>query len=184
MTSSETPRHRGLLPRFTLKHDDTFLLTDAIGDIQDSEDGMFTHDTRVLSRYELRIAGHPPSLLGAAVSQDNRVFTTHLTNRPLPALSEQSIPEGVIHLERTRFLRNACLYECIQLTNFSEVDTVVPVELRFQADFSDIFEVKGHSRPTRGELLAPELTAHAVILAYRGLDGAIHVSRIAPSRPR
>jgi len=173
MTLSETPGRRGLLPRFTLKHDDTFLLTDAIGDIQDSEDGMFTHDTRVLSRYELRIAGHPPSLLGAAVSQDNRVFTTHLTNRPLPALSEQSIPEGVIHLERTRFLRNACLYECIQLTNFSEVDTVVPVELRFQADFSDIFEVKGHSRPTRGELLAPELTAHAVILAYRGLDGAI-----------
>lgn len=84
----------GLLPRFTLKDGDTFLLADALGDVQNADDGMFTADTRVLSRYELRIAGHPPALLGAAISQDNRVFTAHLTNQPLPAPSEQSIPQG------------------------------------------------------------------------------------------
>ena len=66
MTVPETPERRGLLPRFTLKQGDTFLLADAIGDVRDAEDGMFTNDTRVLSRYELRIAGGLPSLLGTA----------------------------------------------------------------------------------------------------------------------
>jgi len=139
VTVSNEPEHRGLLPRFTLKDGDTFLLADALGDVRDADDGMFTNDTRVLSRYELRIAGQSPSLLGAAICQDNTVFTAHLTNRPLPALNERSVPQGVIHLERTRCLAEGRLYERLKLTNFSEAPAVVPLELRFEADFCDIF---------------------------------------------
>src|SRR5512142_871403 len=95
---------RGLLPRFTLKDGDTFLLADALGDIQDREDGLFTNDTRILSRLELSIADRPMSLLGATISEDNTTFVAHLTNRPLPALGERVIPQGVIHLERRRVL--------------------------------------------------------------------------------
>ena len=62
----ETGPRRGLLPRFTLKDGDTFVLADALGDIHDANDGLFTDDTRVLSRFELSIADHPVSLLGAA----------------------------------------------------------------------------------------------------------------------
>ena len=61
MSSPESPQRPGLLPRFTLKDNDTFLLADALADVQHADDGMFTSDTRVLSRYELRIAGHSPS---------------------------------------------------------------------------------------------------------------------------
>ena len=183
MTVPETPERRGLLPRFTLKQGDTFLLADAIGDVRDAEDGMFTNDTRVLSRYELRIAGGLPSLLGAAIHQDNTLFTAHLTNRPLPALSEHSIPQGVIHLERTRCLCGDCLYERLQLTNFSETATVVPLELSFEADFRDIFEVKGHSRPARGDSLAPRQQEHGVNLAYRGIDGVIRNTYVEFSPP-
>jgi glycogen debranching enzyme len=173
VTVADGPERRGLLPRFTLKDDDTFLLADALGDVQHAEDGMFTNDTRVLSRYELRIAGSSPSLLGAAISQDNAVFTAHLTNHPLPPLSERSIPQGVIHLERTRCLLGACLYERLQLTNFSESATIVPLELRFQADFRDIFEIKGLSRPAHGEHMPARQQENAVYLAYRGLDGGM-----------
>ena len=42
------------MPRFTLKDGNTFLLADALGDIQGSDDGLFTNDTRVLSRFERR----------------------------------------------------------------------------------------------------------------------------------
>jgi len=175
---SDRPERRGLLPRFTLKDGDTFLLADALGDIQNADDGMFTNDTRVLSRYELRIAGDSPSLLGAAISQDNILFTAHLTNRPLPALSERSIPQGVIHLERTRCLSGGCLYERLQLTNFSEVATVVPLELGFAADFRDIFEVKGHLRPARGDCMPPREEAHSVNLGYRGIDNVVRNTRV------
>jgi glycogen debranching enzyme len=177
------PRERrGLLPRFTLKDENCFLLADAMGDVQGYDEGLFTDDTRMLSRYELQIADGPASLLGAAVSQDNTLFTAHLTNHPLPALGEQVIPRGIIHIERNRFLSGACLYEQLVLTNYSEDEASLPLKLLFAADFVDIFEVQGHARPKRGELLPARIDDAAVRLAYRGLDDRVRTTHIAFSR--
>lgn len=158
------------LARFTLKDGNAFLLADALGDIEAPDSGLFWDDTRMLSRLQLQVADSRPSLLGAAISQDNVLFTAHLTNRPLPAPGEHSIPRGVIHLERTRFLWAGQLYERLKVTNFSSRDAQLPLVVRFGADFADIFEVQGHVRERRGEPLAPEIGTAAVRLAYRGLD--------------
>ena len=176
--SPEPGDRRGLLPRFTLKDANTFLLADALGDIQGSDDGLFTEDTRVLSRYELEIAGRTPSLLGAAINQENTLFTAHLTNRPLPALGEGSIPQGVIHIERNRFLSGGCLHEQLKLTNFSEDDAQVPLKLLFAADFVDIFEVQGQVRKARGEHLPPVIDQRTIRLSYRGLDDRVRSTSI------
>lgn len=169
---------RGLLPRFTLKDGDTFLLADALGDVRGHEDGLFNNDTRMLSRFELSIAHRPVSLLGAAVSQDNTTFTAHLTNRPLPALGERAIPQGVIHIERRRLLCGGRVYERLTLTNFSDRRAEVPLRFAFAADYMDIFEVQGHVRAARGELLAPALRERGVCLAYRGLDSVVRSTDI------
>ena len=62
-------KRRGLLPRFTLKDGDNFLLADALGDIQGSDDGLFFSDTRMLSRFAgqhpLHRASHQSSAAGA-----------------------------------------------------------------------------------------------------------------------
>jgi len=174
---------RGLLPRFTLKDGDTFLLADALGDIQASDDGLFTADTRILSRFEMEVAAKHPSLLGAAISQDNTLFTSHLTNRPLPALGERVIPQGVIHIERSRFLWQGALHERLRLTNFSGQTATVPLQFTFEADFADIFEVQGHRRARRGTALEPELYPDGVRLAYRGLDERLRVTRVRFSVP-
>jgi glycogen debranching enzyme len=169
---------RGLLPRFTLKDANTFLLADALGDIQGSDDGLFTNDTRILSRYELEIADRRPSLLGAAINQDNTLFTAHLTNRPLPALGEHSIPQGVIHLERNRFLCDGSLYEQLKLTNFSDENARVPLKLLFAADFADIFEVQGATRAARGDYLPATVEDRSICLAYRGRDSVVRSTHI------
>jgi glycogen debranching enzyme len=168
---------RGLLPRFTLKDGDTFLLADALGDVHDWEDGLFTADTRILSKFELSVASRPVSLLGAAVSQDNTTFIAHLTNRPLPTLGEGAIPQGVIHIERRRVLSGARLYERLTLTNFSDRRAELPVRFAFGADYADIFEVQGHVRPARGQILKADIVDHGVRLAYRGLDGLLRNTR-------
>ena len=167
---SGTGERRGLLPRFTLKDADTFLLADALGDIQGSDDGLFWSDTRILSRFELEVAGRRPSLLGATISQDNALFISHLTNRPLPALGERVIPQGVIHIERSRFLCDGRLYERVRFTNFSGHPADLPLKLSFAADFADIFEVQGLKRRQRGYDLEPAISDGCVRLAYRGLD--------------
>jgi glycogen debranching enzyme len=174
---------RGLLPRFTLKDGDTFLLADALGDVHDPEDGLFTNDTRMLSRFELSIANRPPSLLGAAVSQDNTTFTAHLTNRPLPALGERVIPQGVIHVERRRLLWCGRLYERLILTNFSGELAQVALRFTFAADFVDIFEVQGHARAAHGRALEGEVSAQCVKLAYRGLDDVVRTTHLQFSQP-
>src|SRR5262249_32007923 len=103
-------------------------------------------------------------------NQDNTLFTSHLTNRPLPALGERSVPQGVIHIERNRLLCDGVLYEQLRLTNFSEESASVPLKLTFAADFADIFEVHGHSRKVHGALLEPQVQPEQVCLAYRGRD--------------
>jgi len=181
--TDESGERRGLLPRFTLKDANTFLLADALGDIQGHDDGLFSDDTRMLSRFELAVAGRRPSLLGAAISQDNTLFTAHLTNLPLPALGERSIPKGVIHIERSRFLCGSRLYERLRLTNFSDLDAQVPLKLSFAADFADIFEVQGHVRRQRGEYLPPAVDGRTVRLAYRGRDDLVRATQMEFSRP-
>src|SRR5215217_7784265 len=174
---------RGLLPRFTLKDANTFLLADALGDIQGSSDGLFTNDTRVLSRFELRVSDRSPSLLGASINQDNTLFTAHLTNRPLPTLGEGALPQGVIHLQRHRFLAGSRLYEHLALTNYSDYEAHVPLTLIYAADFADIFEVQGQVRTAYGQALAPVVNARTVHLAYRGLDEVLRTTEITFSAP-
>jgi glycogen debranching enzyme len=180
--SSGKLQRRGLLPRFTLKDGDAFLLADALGDLHDREDGLFNNDTRILSRFELAVANHPVSLLGAHISHDNTTFVAHLTNRPLPILGERAIPKGVIHLERRRVLSGARLYERLTLTNFSDRSAEVPVSFTFAADYADIFEIQGHARPARGQILQPEILERMVRLAYRGRDDLVRNTAIEFSR--
>ena len=156
---------------YALKHADTFMVADRYGDVRGQGDGLFRNDTRLLSRWRLLLSGERPSFLSGAVSQDNVLFTANLTNHPLPLLGGNSVPEGVIHIERKRFLWQSRLYECVTLKNFSENDTSLPLSFQFAADFRDMFEVRGKHRPARGHL-SPARFGHAsVLLGYDGLDG-------------
>ncbi len=111
-----------------------------------------------------------------------RLFTAHLTNRPLPILGDVSIPQGVIHIERSRFLHDSHLYERLRFSNYSGQQATVPLRLAFAADFADIFEVQGHRRAQRGALLAPEVSRESAVLAYRGRDEQVRRTQIRFSR--
>ena len=179
MSSADEPgERRGLLPRFTLKDGDTFLLADALGDIQAADDGLFTNDTRMLSRFDLFVAGRRPSLLGAAINRDNTLFTAHLTNRPLTAPGELALPKGVIHIERSRLLWRGRWYEQLTITNFGDRDAEVPLLFCYAADFADIFEVQGTVRKSRGEVLPARTASQTVKLSYRGLDDVVRTTCI------
>ena len=158
-----------------LKDGDTFVVADAFGDIHGDGDGMFHNDTRILSELRLTIAGAAPSLLSAAISRDNVFFAAHTTNRPLPLLGGRSIPEGVIHIERSRFLSDERLHERIELVNYGDHETLMPLELHFAADFRDMFEVRGQTRSTRGTLWPADITADRVLYRYEGLDQILRV---------
>jgi glycogen debranching enzyme len=174
---------RGPIGSFALKHDHTFLVADVLGDVRGGADGLFTNDTRVLSFFRLTIGGLLPSLLGSGVSTDNVFFRANVTNRPLPPLGDQATPEGVIHVERSRFLWQERLYERLTLTNYGEREVPAPLMLEFDADFADIFEVRGHARPKRGRCMPAQIARTCVVFRYVGLDEVERASVVAFSQP-
>jgi len=170
---------------YSLKDGDSFLVCDALGDIhgEGEADGLFQDGTRVLSRLRLRLDGTDPALLSAAIAQDKVVFCAHLTNRPLPPIGGNPAAQGVIHIERSRFLWNGRLYERIACVNYAESAVFVPLQIEFGADFRDMFEVRGMERPRRGSYPQAETGRDTVVLRYEGLDGVARRTAIAFSDP-
>ena len=169
--------------QFALKHGDCFVVSDDYGDIRGRGDGLFRDDTRVLSHFRLLIGDRPPSLLGASLSQDNIVFTANLTNLPLTTTEGRPTPQGVIHIERSRLLWQDRMYERLTLSNYGDRATIIPLTLRFEADFRDMFEVRGSARSRRGVSFDAETESDSVSLHYEGLDKLVRRSTVSFSQP-
>jgi glycogen debranching enzyme len=163
-----------------LKHADTFLLTDRHGDIRPlgfEDHGLFHEDTRFLSRLVLRLDGKSPLLLSSEVREDNDFLSVDLTNPDFDS-SGGRVHRGTVHLNRLLFLWKGCLHERISIINYGLVPVELPMSLEFDADFVDIFEVRGTERERRGERLEHVAKGESVALAYRGLDGIVRRTRM------
>jgi glycogen debranching enzyme len=168
---------------FSLKDRDTFLVNDAFGDVVGAADGLFHNDTRILSRFRLLLGAKPPSLLSAAIAQDNVFFTSHGSNQELPYPGGPVGPPGVLHIERKRFLWEERLYEQVRIVNYSRDVVIVPLAVEFAADFRDMFEVRGARRVRRGLMLPTVLDGRTVTFIYEGLDQVRRQSVISFSDP-
>lgn len=176
-----------------LKHADTFAVCDDSGDIlgrmgrvgaESGAEGLFQDDTRILSRYVLTLGGEHPLLLSSHVSRDNVLLVVDLTNPEIDLVGAGKIVERSLHIRRSRFLWQRRLYEEIRIRNYEASTVRVPLELAFDADFRDVFEVRGAVRDARGESLEGTVEAQALSLAYRGRDGrqrAVWIEMSAPT---
>lgn len=160
--------------RVILKQNDVFVVSNLSGDIPAGNDdglGLYRSDTRFLSCYELRLNGRRPILLNSSVDRAY-VATFQLVNPTLgDPESGAAIPRQSISIRRTRFVHDG-MHERIGIQNCNRHPVDLELELRFDADFVDIFEVRGFGRlpfyGTKEPLLA---TGTGFTLSYRGLDG-------------
>jgi glycogen debranching enzyme len=156
-----------------LKHGDAFSVLDSCGDIGtagDTAEGLFYRDTRFLSRFEVRIEGERPLLLKSVVHEDKAALTVHLTNPDIQLAEDEKLPRDTIFLERTKFLWKAVCYERISIRNYTSVQRRLGVDLLFEADFHDLFEVRGTKRLRHGKVLAHVVKPDCVAFHYEGLD--------------
>ena len=160
----------------TLKAGDAFAVLDTNGDcgsVPDSPEGLFFQDTRYLSRFELRFEGKRPLLLGSAIQDDNAALTVDLTNPDIRPGEDTALPRDIIALNRTKFLWQGVLHERIGLRNYDGQRRVFCLECRFDADFRDLFEVRGMQRAQRGTTSVKTQGADGVVFSYSGLDGIV-----------
>ena len=169
---------------FSLKDGDMFVVTDSVGDICGNGDGLFRNDTRVLSYLQLRAGCLRPTVLNAACSRDNVFLTAHMVNRPLGAPAGED--SGVVHIERTKLLWGGALHERLICTNYGGVMLDLPLVFRFEADFADIFEVRGARRSRRGTAQPRQTGDDEVLFVYEGLDHVVRTLAVsfseAPAR--
>ena len=164
-----------------LKHNDTFALFDRFGDIKPvgrGEEGLFHDGTRFLSRLLLRVGRDRPMLLSSRVKEDNAVLAIDLTNFDIMANGRLEIPRGTIYLNRTILLWDSVCYERLAVRNFGRKPVRLELVVSFDADYTDIFEVRGLDRKARGTRLPARIEGNSAVLGYRGLDGAVRRSRI------
>jgi len=165
----------------TLKHGDTFAVFDHNGDIvpgPGSPEGLFHRDTRCLSHLDLLVGGVRPMLLSSTLRDDNAVLTCDLANPDLFDGGRLVLERDLIHVRRSIFLWNGACFQRFAVRNFSDRRRRLRVELRFAADFADLFEVRGAVRARRGFHEPPQVEHGGVRLAYRGLDGVERATRL------
>jgi len=157
----------------TLKHNDMFGVFDEHGDIRPGRggtQGLFFNDTRYLSEFELVLAGQKLILLSSTLRDDNATLNCDLSNPDLPRLPGGGLLNNLIHVRRSRFLWNGVCHERIAIRNFDVVARTLPIEIRYGADFVDLFEVRGMVRSRHGRHEPASVTLQSVTLAYTGLD--------------
>jgi glycogen debranching enzyme len=167
--------------RHTLKGGDTFLVCDHFGDMAaepGKPEGLYHHDMRHLSHLALRVCGAPALPLSADLRDDNLLLAIDLTNPGITREAAPRLPPDVLHISRTRFLRNGMLFERIALRNFDRTAHDVEVDLAFAADFLDLFEVRGTPRERRGTSRVDRVGTDMVVLAYTGLDDVTRRTRL------
>ncbi len=170
-----------------LKSGDTFLVSNRYGDIEDlgiSQFGLFHAESRHLSRFTMRVNRQQPLLLGSTVREDNAFLSVDVTNLDSPSSPESKpnpggdLPRGTVHIFRSQFLAQACRYEHIRVLNYGLTPVRLTLTFQFDADFADIFEVRGTKRERRGERLPDRVDGDVAVLSYRGLDDVVRRTRV------
>lgn len=169
--------------RLVMSRGNLFSVTTRDGNIAPAgarELGVFHQDTRHLSHYELLLPGGAPTRLssetaGAVLAQ----IDLTATDREVGGLLDE--PINFLHVRRKQLLDEDFVDQLV-LTNHLDHDVVLSFEVRFDADFADVFEVRGARRPRRGQRLPPILERDRAVLRYRGTDGHVYrtVLRFTP----
>ena len=156
----------------TLKDGEAFAVLDSHGDVgalADTAEGLFYRDTRYLSLLELRLQGHALLLLSSATHDDKAALSVNLTNPDLH-LGGEKLPRDTIFIQRTKFFWKAVCYERLSIRNFTPVHRRLSLDYLFDADFRDLFEVRGMKRAKRGSHSTRVAGPDRVEFRYSGLD--------------
>jgi glycogen debranching enzyme len=165
-----------------LKYGETFAVFNRYGDIESvgpMQFGLFHMETRHLSRLAFYLDGRKPLLLSSAIREDNSLLTVDATNLDTQFGEGEQLPRGTIHVFRSASLSKAACHMRFRFLNYGTQCQQISLAFLFDADFADIFEVRGTPRKQRGLRLNDLVEEHALILAYEGLDEVRRQTRIS-----
>jgi glycogen debranching enzyme len=170
----------------SLKFGDTFAVLDAFGDMAaagPAAEGLFHEDTRYLSHFVLIIERERPLLLSSRITRDNTVLSADLANPDIYEAARLKLARDQVHLLRSMVLDDGACFERLEIRSFADQPVSLALRYGFDADFADMFEVRGQQRAARGDMLEPRIDQDSVVLSYRGRDDVVRRTRIVFDPP-
>jgi glycogen debranching enzyme len=158
---------------YTLNHADTFAVLDRWGDAGREDNdalGIYHRDTRYISRLQAQLNGVRPVLLTSTVADDNLTLVVDLTNE-----EAEGLPKDALHLRKRAAIYRGCCEIVYEISNYDVEAHPIELEVSVDADFRDIFEVRGMHRRHKAPHCRREGREDELRFEYTGLD---HVRRI------
>lgn len=169
----------------TLIDGKTFLSTTVAGDIQPGgapDVGFFHQDTRFLSHLEFNIDGHRAVVLSSS-TEKTYASQIELTTGNITLRDSFDLPENTVHIRREQLLANDIFFDRLTFENFNRIPVDFVVELSYDADFVDVFQVRGVARRIHGQYFKPVVRGDQIIFVYRGLDNVLRQTLVHVSPP-
>jgi glycogen debranching enzyme len=160
-----------------------FLLTEPDGRVpigQDHGFGLYYHDCRYLGVCELRLAGAYPVALGST-AEEGCAAIFQLTNPDLQVGGKTVVEKEELSLRWEHRIDGTALglVDRISIRNWRRAAVELPVELLFDANFEDLFQVRGLLQERLGSPHPPEFSGDSLIFRYDGADGLVRTVTIA-----
>ncbi|WP_442596178.1 amylo-alpha-1,6-glucosidase [Neobacillus sp. D3-1R] len=155
-----------------IKENDVFLLTDTNGNITENHPyglGLYTKDTRFLSKLDLKINGEEPILLSSDAAE-NYMAKILLTNPHMEKDGKLILWRESVEMERTRFIYDDVLYEKIKVKNYYPKPVKFQISLHLDVDFTDMFIVRGFQTGDIGKRTGQTVATQSLTFHYEGAD--------------
>lgn len=163
-----------------IKENDLFLLTDEKGNIPENHPyglGLYTKDTRFLSRLDIQINGQDPILLSSD-ADENYMAKILLTNPHMEENGELILWRESVEIERKRFIYDDVLYESIKLKNYYPKQVSFTLSVNMDVDFADMFIVRGFQSGKTGSRVGQKVTDTGISFQYEGADGLFRATNV------
>ncbi len=140
-------------PSIKINHGATFLVTDQSGAIpvgSNGDYGLYSADTRFLSRHEVRLNGRRPESV-ASVRISFRHARWHMVADSV-AGPGGDMREARVAVTVDRLVDLQRMHEDISLQTFGRAPVTILLEIALESDFADLFEVRYKSWQRRADL--------------------------------
>ncbi len=160
-----------IINSMVIRDDELTLVMKENGEIPIAENygyGLYYHDCRYLSGFLIRLMDMPPTRV---LSSDVRGFRSMImvTNPELKDCTGTTIPKETLLGTLTTVIPG-CVRHSHIIQNFNTFPVTLNLTFEFDADFADMFTVRGISPPTAGKVLPARFDGKNLYLSYDGED--------------
>lgn len=160
-----------IINKMVIRDNELTFITQEDGEIPIAENygyGLYYHDCRYLSGFLIRLMGTPPTQV---LSSDERGFSSTLmvTNPEMKDCTGATIAKETL-LGTIATVIPGCIRQSHTIRNFNTFPVTLDLTFEFDADFADMFTIRGIYPPTGAEAKPARFNGKNLFFSYEGED--------------